>query len=376
MREIEIRWTSKKDHLEVPSKHREYSVIQIQFVNECSEKLKKFVKTFAGSISEIRILECNFKMSEVHLLLSMVSLTLENLEFIKSPLLEQKILPKIEMLKLKDLIFNECTPSKKCDVPAFVSMISTPILQSFWYGDFATENEQQTLEEATVMVDFLYQSVADAVIEHWLTTKESNIDLRLLKIDYAGALMPSSHWKFIKSQQSSLRCLMIEKADMEHHDLHKLLSLELRQLQLNDCELKCEKKIEIENDSIWVLKLSLANEPATENSFEAVVHLISSCTVVKHISIAFPAYDNALKPVLTAIANKRSLFCLTIHNPFIVNATAFPYVAKFNIYAGSDPEVEVNEVIRLLLEYKNNDSFEEMLEFFDLVFTYMRYIGN
>lgn len=335
---------------EIDIKHRNYSVLHLFYVEEYSEK---FVETFADSIAKIRFWECELKMSEVHLLLSMVSSTLENLKVVHLPMLEHEILPKIEMPKLKRLRYNVTLSAKEFDVRALVSMISTSSLKSFMYGNFSTENELEPPVDATVLIDiikrqkrlndvFLHSSVADAIIEHWHSDQYSNSVPKLLQIDYAGGAIPAFHWKFFESPKISLRCLMMEKVIFGGSDLLNLLSLELQELSLTSCVLKLDKNREIRNDSIEILRiLCYDNEEIfTKDSIEPIVLLISKCQAVRSLEINFASYHEALDPILAAIAGKTSIVQLTITNPFIVNATTFLSVKELIIIAGWYMEAE------------------------------------
>lgn len=361
MSKINVLWTEKRDGLEIPAKHRKYSDLLIFSVNECSLQLKKFCETFADSITHVRLWNCSFKMSEVHFMLSLVSSGLKSLCFINSPMLEQKLFPKIEMPRLKELRYNSDTAEKKFDVRVFISMVSTYSLENFYYDDITTGPLSAISGEADVLVEFikrqkrldcacLIPSTVNEVIKHWLTLRESKIRLSILTINYAGRPMRSSHWKFLESQMKSLRCLRVKNANLGDHDISNLLSLNLEELVLECCDLKWERCREIENDSIIILRIYYKDGPATKTSLEAIVHLISSCQVVISLDIEFPAYNDDLKPVLAVIANKDSISQLIILNPACVNATTFPFLKALCFRAGLDPEAEKREIIRLVIQ--------------------------
>lgn len=139
----------------------------------------------------------------LHSLLSLVSKNLERLSFMNSSLLEQETFPEIQLPELKRLRYNINTSEKEFGMGAFISMASTSSLKTFFYGK-PTTVRQKTSGNADVLEEFikrqerlsyiyLLASIADPVIEYWITTTVSNNKFSLVNIENAGKPMRPSH---------------------------------------------------------------------------------------------------------------------------------------------------------------------------------------
>lgn len=359
MSSVSIRWTSKKDELELPEIRRKYSSLRIVGVTGLSFKLKEFFDEFGENFISLQFYDSTMTTYELHLLLKTTS-NLKLLDFAESPILKIEELPKIDLPKLKRLDFK--TVDKQSDVRNLVSMVNTSSLEIFLFDDIVTEQKLATPEETADLLNFIKQqtqlisfhlrpSIADAVINYWLSQKELTLRLEEVSLEYlceCQQLNIPSHWKFLETQRDSLSLLIVKSAKLKGEKLQNLLSLKLERLRLFCCEMKWNSDLMTKNTSIKSLKLMYANEYINDESIDAIVRMLISCESLTSLEIAFNGYDERLTSVMVAVANKTSITTLTIHSPGCVNATNFPFVKRLSIHIDSELEGEKDEIVRLV----------------------------
>lgn len=322
MAKIQVIWNHGKDSSEVPAKHRKYRVLQVLYFFGCSAQLKKFFETFSDTLITIRFENCEIKMADLYSLLSMVAPTLEYFDFEHAALMEYEPLPPIEMPKLKRLKLHDLRDGYNVEV--FTSMISTCSLRSFQYEDFLgryRKPDASTREEAAFLIDFITRqthltcvflrpSVLDAVIEYWLAQKQLTIKLEDLYIEYDGSEKKFPvHWKFLQSQRQSLKTLVVVWANFESEEVQDLLSLDLKELELDFCDFKWNRSRATTNNSIEILRIH-------SYTYDSIGLMVSSCEALKHIEIKFAVYHDMLLPALVTIATSDSITSLKIFFPF------------------------------------------------------------
>lgn len=354
MQKLVFVWSSKEQNrLEVPVKHRKYKTLQVEGIRNCCSKLKNFCETFADTLVVINFVNCSIPASYLRSLLLKVAPTLENLSFINTNVLHPVNVAKIEMLKLKVLRFDKST--ENCDVTAFVPILSTNSLENFMYDEIVSKSGEPVLKKskkADVLFEFLKHqtklttldlrpSIMDAVIAYWLENKQLKLQIATLHLEflYGSQLLNFlSHWKFLQSQRDSLKTLIVETANFNDEGLQDLLTLKLKELELFYCNLLWNTNRVTTNSTLEVLRINYKYESVSDDSINAIVHLLLSCKAVTFLEIAFKAFEDRFTPILNAIAAKTSITTLSIQNPGCVNAQTFPAVKnlRLGLYLASD----------------------------------------
>lgn len=356
MRKVVISWNQERDNLEVPATHRKYQFVEISDIKGCSTQLRKFFEKFAGNFIGMRFLRCTLKAAELHSLLSMVSLRLEDLAVTFMTIEEQEIFPKIEIPKLKYLKIY--TLPEGSEIWPLVSMITTNRLVSIWYGEhkaFSFRDASSADTEALIELIkrqknlkalLVRHAVMRPVIEYWHIQRPFKIELETLFLSFPlenPQFDFSSVWNFVQGQKESLTHLGVKDAYFEGEELQDLLSLKLKSLKLEHCRLKWNESRVTKNSTIETLVIR--DWSVYWSSLEAMVHLLSSCEVVTSLEFALEEYIyiqpnedyiDRIAPVLAAIATKHSITSLTSIYPICLYGTSFPAVKTLSIYTYRD----------------------------------------
>lgn len=220
------------------------------------------------------------------------------------------------MPKLRYLNFSRCRIS--CDVWFLASMVSTSRLESIAYDENIKTEVVAPIGEVSALLDLIKhlkklktlrarQEVMDAVTKFCIQENHLELQLTTLHLEFLNQFDKTdfySTWKFVESQKESLRNLHFRSTCFRGEELQDLLLLNLKMLTFWYCNLSWNSSRKTKNSSIGTIKIFNEIEYVSDDSIDAIVHLLSSCETVTTLKIDFHEYGDRLMPVLFAIASK------------------------------------------------------------------------
>lgn len=344
---IVIYWTSAKDSFKVPEKLRKYRCVKFSN-SKYSLPMKIFFETFGSSLVWLRIENCTFKMSDLHSAFCMVASTIQEIAFVNPTVEEQKAFPKIQMPRLRYLEFSRTTHNGS-DVRFLIRMVATCSLKIISIDEYRDDLVFASSEDTKALVNFLApqknlkeltlpRKVANAAMKHWAFETPFEAQLQSLFLHMPTSPVEgfnqtdfSNFWKFLVSQNESLKKLMFTSVQLVGEQLQDLLALNLEELTVIYSSLEWNGKRMTRNSTITRLLIVFKFYEVDDASVDAISHMLTSCEAVTHIMVSFENYDHRIQPVLDKIAKNPKIVDMSVHNITCLNGTTFPFVK--NIWA-------------------------------------------